>query len=34
MAIEIFEWHLILSKIIATGVVFFWNYYGRSKFVF
>jgi len=34
MSIEIFEWHLILSKILATGVVFFWNYYGRSKFVF
>jgi putative flippase GtrA len=34
LAIEIFGWHLILSKIIATGVVFFWNYYGRSKFVF
>jgi putative flippase GtrA len=34
MAIEIFEWHLILSKILATGIVFFWNYYGRSKFVF
>lgn len=34
VAIEIFAWHLIFSKIIATGVVFFWNYYGRSKFVF
>jgi len=34
VAIEILDWHLILSKIIATGVVFFWNYYGRSKFVF
>jgi putative flippase GtrA len=34
IAIEIFEWHLILSKVIATGVVFLWNYYGRSKFVF
>ena len=34
VAIEIFHWHLVASKIIATGVVFFWNYYGRSKFVF
>ena len=34
LAIEILGWHLILSKIFATGVVFFWNYYGRSKFVF
>lgn len=33
-AIEIFGLHLIFSKIIATGVVFFWNYYGRSKFIF
>lgn len=34
LAIEILGWHLIFSKIVATGVVFFWNYYGRSKFVF
>jgi putative flippase GtrA len=34
IAIEVFDWHLIFSKIFATGVVFFWNYYGRSKFVF
>ena len=34
LAIEIFGWHLIFSKIVATGAVFFWNYYGRSKFVF
>ena len=34
ISIEIFEWHLIFSKILATGIVFFWNYYGRSKFVF
>ena len=34
LAIEILGWHLILSKIVATGVVFFWNYYGRAKFVF
>lgn len=34
LAIEILGWHLIFSKIVATGAVFFWNYYGRSKFVF
>jgi hypothetical protein len=34
LAIEFMGLHLIFSKIIATGVVFFWNYYGRSKFVF
>jgi putative flippase GtrA len=34
LAIEILGWHLIFSKIVATSVVFFWNYYGRSKFVF
>ena len=34
VAIELLGWHLIVSKIIATGTVFFWNYFGRSKFVF
>lgn len=34
LAIEMLGWHLIFSKIVATGAVFFWNYYGRSKFVF
>jgi len=34
LAIEIMGWHLVVSKIAATGGVFFWNYYGRSKFVF
>jgi len=34
LTIEILVWHLIFSKIVTTGVVFFWNYYGRSKFVF
>ena len=34
IAIELVGLQLIISKIIATGVVFFWNYYGRSKFVF
>lgn len=34
VAIEFFGWHLVFSKIIATSVVLFWNYFGRSKFVF
>lgn len=34
LSIELMGLHLILSKIIATSVVFFWNYYGRSKFIF
>ena len=34
IAIEWLEWHLIFSKIIATGAVFFWNYFGRSKLIF
>jgi putative flippase GtrA len=34
LAIEMIGLHLIFSKIIATSVVFFCNYYGRSKFVF
>ena len=33
-SIEWLHMHLVLSKCIATGVVFFWNYFGRSKFVF
>jgi len=32
--IEIFQWHLIFSKCVATGCVFFWNYFGRKHFVF
>jgi putative flippase GtrA len=34
IAIEWLEWHLLISKIIATGSVFFWNYLGRSKIIF
>jgi putative flippase GtrA len=34
VAIELLGWHLVVSKIIATGTVFFWNYFGRSKFIF
>jgi putative flippase GtrA len=34
IAIEVFGWNLIVSKLLATGTVFFWNYFGRSKFIF
>jgi len=34
IAIEWLGWHLITSKIIATGTVFFWNYFGRSRLIF
>lgn len=32
--IELLFLNLVASKIIATSTVFFWNYFGRSKFVF
>jgi len=32
--IEQLGWHLVASKVMATGVVFFWNYFARSKFIF
>lgn len=34
LTIEMFGWHLIFSKCVATGCVFFWNYFGRRRFVF
>lgn len=34
LTIELFGWHLIFSKCVATGCVFFWNYFGRRRFVF
>jgi putative flippase GtrA len=34
LSIEIFGWPLLISKVIATGMVFFWNYFGRAKLVF
>jgi len=34
LSIEIFHWNLIFSKCLATGCVFFWNYFGRKRFVF
>ena len=32
--IEVLGWHLLVSKVVATGTVFFWNYFSRSKFIF
>lgn len=32
--IDWFEWHLIISKLMATFTVFFWNYFGRSRIIF
>ena len=32
--IEWLYWHPVISKCAATGVVFFWNYFGRSRFLF
>jgi putative flippase GtrA len=32
--IEWLGWHLIISKVLATLTVFFWNYFGRSKLIF
>lgn len=34
ISIEIFELNPIKSKILATGSVFFWNFFGRSRFIF
>jgi putative flippase GtrA len=34
LLIEIFNLHLLLSKILATGVVFFWNFLIRQFFIF
>ena len=32
--IENWSWNLIIAKIFATGVVFFWNYAARRNFIF
>ena len=34
VAIEILQLHLLLAKCLATGIVFFFNYYGRKKLIF
>ncbi len=34
IAIERFGWHLVVSKIFATGSVFIWNYFARSRLIF
>lgn len=32
--IEYLYANLVISKVIATGTVFLWNYYGRSRLIF
>ncbi|MBT8544349.1 methyltransferase domain-containing protein [Polynucleobacter paneuropaeus] len=34
ISIDWLLWNLIFAKIFATSIVFFWNYFGRSRFVF
>lgn len=34
ITVEIFFLHKVAAKIIATGVVFFWNYFSRRNFIF
>ncbi len=34
IAIEVLSLNLIFSKTIASGIVFFGNYFGRKKFIF
>ena len=29
-----FGWEMLLTKICATGAVFFWNFGARSRFIF
>ena len=32
--IEAMNLHLVFSKCLATGILFFWNFYGRKKIIF
>ncbi len=34
LCVESFKFALLASKLVATGVVFFWNYFARRVFVF
>lgn len=34
LCIDIFTIEMMLGKVIATGIVFFWNYFARKHFVF
>lgn len=34
LSVDLLGMHLLLGKICATGSTFFWNYLGRSRFVF
>jgi len=32
--IDLFNFEMILSKVLSTGIVFFWNYFMRKMYVF
>ncbi len=34
ICIDVTGVEMMASKLVATGVVFFWNYYARKRFVF
>lgn len=34
LLIEVFDFHLLLSKVISSGCVFLWNYLLRYKYIF
>jgi putative flippase GtrA len=34
LGIGILGWEMLFTKLCATGVVFFWNFAGRSQFIF
>lgn len=34
ISIEVIQLRLIIAKIMATGIVFFWNYFGRKYIIF
>jgi putative flippase GtrA len=34
VGIDLLGWEMIVTKLVATGVVFFWNYGARAHFVF
>lgn len=32
--VSAYAFHLLVAKVCATGIVFFWNYFARASFVF
>ncbi len=32
--VSLLSWNEMLSKIIATGIAFFWNFFSRKKFIY